>query len=217
MSLEEENIELSTEFQKKRKLPIEKISEDLNEILLLVTDQIEKQRKSLEKNKGTRTLKSVKKKIEHALIYFPALEKKFRPVKRDTSKSGFVVPFNISEELSDFLEIDSTSKLSRSDVQCALSAYIHLNDDEDREKILKWKYLNALNRDLRDVKCKRIIKPDDKLSKLLNYEKYKIDVSKGLIFINNKKLDKKVAVVDDNLQYYVVMKLIQPHFIKIKN
>ena len=112
------------------------------------------------------------------------------------------------------MQIDQNSSISREDAQCALSVYINIKPDEQREKSLKWKYLNPQNRDIRDPSNKRIIIPDSKLSKLLGYEEYKDKVQNGEIYINSKKLGQKVLVEDDKMEYYVMISLMQKLFLK---
>ena len=122
--------------------------------------------------------------------------------------------YEVSKELASFSGI-KTNQLSREDVQCIISVYIYLNPEETREKMLKWKHLNTVGRDLRDSTNKRKIIPDAKLSKLLKDDKYKQDVKNGNItMIPKKGTTEKRIVTDDSLYYYVIMKLIQPHFVK---
>ena len=194
----------------------ESLEEEFNDLLTLVDTEIDKKRKSFEKNKGIRKLIQIKKRVESIRKHIPKMIKHSRSINRDPSKNGFVIPTNISKELSKFLSIDPNTKLSRENVQCAISTYIHIDPEEDREKITRWKYLNPDFRDLRSVSNKRVIQPDDKLSSLLDYDKYREDVKKGLIEINNKKLGKKIVTSDDSLYYYILTKLIQKHFIKNK-
>lgn len=202
-------------MEKKHREPItiESLLSELDEISSLLDEEIEKRRKSTDKNRGIKFLRKIRKRVEITKKHVPKVKRKSQ-LNRDPTKSGFVIPYPISKELSEFLNVDPNSKLSRDDVQCAISAYIHIAPTESREKICRWEYLNKEKRDLRNIKNKRIVNPDDKLSSLLNYEQYKKDVKNGLITIKQKKSGDIIPIIDDSLQYYVIMRLIQPHFKK---
>ena len=197
--------------KKRQPVTVESVVAELDALTLFVDTELDKRRKSLGKDKGINAFRSIRKRVEGVKKHVSKLPKRAIVVNRN---GGLIMPFNITPELADFIQVDHTTKISRNHVQCALSAYININPEESRQKILRWKHLNSSHRDLRDPSCKRIIMPDDKLSKLLDYEKYKKDVKQGLIHIKSKKLGQKVVVTDDKLEYYVIIRLIQHHFLK---
>lgn len=183
----------------------EDIIQSIDDLLLDIDREIDRSEKSLDKSKSLRCLRYTKKSLLKIKKDIPKMRKKIN--RTDYSNSSFTIPLTLSQELSKFLQIDNDIKLSRSEVQCALSAYINIKIDEDRDRILKWDYLNKSGRDLRDETNGLIIIPDEKLSNLLNYEQYKNDVEKGLV--KNKKGD---LIIDDTLTYNIMIKLIQAHF-----
>ncbi len=214
-NIPEASTPISQISQRKKRMPItlEMVMGELDEMKKMLDNEIEKRRKSLDKHKGTNFLRGIRKRIDRVEKHVPKL-KKIRAISKD-SKNGLSIPISITQEFSKFLKIDPDEKISRIDGQCALSAYINLKPDESREKILRWKYLNPHNRDLRDVNDKRIIHPNKKLSNLLNYDNYKKDVKKGLIKTNKK--NEQIIVTDDKLEYRVVIRLFQIHFKKNLN
>jgi len=169
------------------------IIEDLDEISNILDIEIDKCMKSLDKNKSTRCLKKIKKRIDRLKRDVPRIKKKIN--RDDYSNSGFTKKMSISKELTSFLGVDKDTKLSRDDIQSALCTYINIKPNEAREKMTQWSYLNKEGRDLRDPTNKKIIIPDDKLAELLHYNEYC-----------------KQSSTDNKLYYYVLMKLIQPHF-----
>ncbi len=215
MALSDSGNEIQKDLKKKREpITTESVTGELDSIIKFIDKEIDKRRKSLDKNKGTKALRSIRKRVEESKKHVAKIKRGSRSgIPRDTSKSGLLLKYNVTPELANFLHIDRDEKLSRSDVQCALSAYINLDPDEKRDRIMRWKHLNENHRDLRDNQNRRIINPDKPLSQLLNYEQYKKDVKNKIIFINNKKAGEKVVVTDDRLQYYVIMRLIQKHFV----
>lgn len=183
----------------------EDIVENLGEILEIVNKEIDRSEKSTEKTKSLRTLRKIKKRVERLKKDVPKIKRK--NTRTDYSNNTFCVPMKISKELSNFL--NHPGPLSRDEVQCAISAYINIKIDEERDKILRWKHLNTIERDLRDETNLSIIIPDDKLSKLLGYDEYVKQVERGKII--NKKGD---VVTNSDLKYCIVTKLLQKHFEK---
>lgn len=198
---------------KRKPVTQESVVEELETVVELLNKELEKLKMSTDKNKNTRLLKSVRKKVEKAKSHIPKIKKK-RNILRDPSSSGFMVPYKVSDELLQFMKLEKGTPVSRNDVQCALSAYIHLSEDETREKVLRWKHLNPKSLDLRDPKNKRIINPDPALNKLLRYNDYKKKVKNGKVTKKVRQTGEKVVVTDPSLEYYVIMRLIQHHFLE---
>jgi upstream activation factor subunit UAF30 len=93
-------------------------------------------------------------------------------VKKENAKkspSGFAKPCVISDELCEFMEMPSKSEVSRTEVTRFINNYVKKHD-------------------LHDPKNKRIIKPDNKLKKILK-------VKDG-----------------DEISFFNLQKLISPHF-----
>jgi hypothetical protein len=226
---------MNTTSGKREKVSSESVMKDIKSILTILDSEIDKRKKTLDKNKGLSTFRSIKKKVERLEKSLPKIMKKTRSNKN--IKNNFNKPVLISEELSNFLQVDKNVQLTREDVNCAIFTYINIKPDEKREKILKWKHLNwntttngsdenggSPQRDLRDQIKKDTIIPDDALSKLLNYEEYKKEIDK---FLNKEKseeieeskspyLNKNGSHPKDNkLRFTSVIKLIQPHIVKI--
>lgn len=204
----------SSPVPRKKREPItqESILVEVRDLLKLLGGEIERLQKSTDKQKGSKFLKSVQKRVVTLEKHIPKLSKKHG--KRSSNRSGFTISYNITPELAKFLQVEPDTQIARKQVQCALSAYIHLNKDEKREKILEWKHLNPKFRDLRDENNKRVILADAKLSKLLDYEGYKKQVKDGKVTMKNKKLGTVTKITSPDLEYCVVMKLIQKHFMK---
>jgi chromatin remodeling complex protein RSC6 len=202
--------------RKKKHIVQESILEDLDELVNFVDKEIQRLMMTTDKQKGSKFLRSIRKRAEHIKKNVENMSLRKKAVEFDSSKSGFLIKYRITDELAKFLGIDPKTKpsLSRSEVQSALCAYINLNSDEARETSLKWSHLNKNHRDLRDPNNKKIIVPDAALSKLLNYEGFKAQVLKGEIKKKNRKTGNEVVLTEPNLEYCYLMKLIQRHFVK---
>jgi chromatin remodeling complex protein RSC6 len=90
----------------------------------------------------------------------------------------------------------------------------NVKPEEKKEQILKWAHLNpGGKRNLQDPKNKMSIIPDQKLKKLLGYDKYIKEVNDKKVFKNITNKDtgrkEKVLVTDPILSYSVIQKLIQ--------
>lgn len=219
------NVENTTLDGRKPRVPRKKATiEDhiakYDKLFVLLDSEIE--RKSKEKERGIRTLRKVRKTLKILRKEIPQVTKsriaKQYASTRKSGKSGLNIEYNISEEMRVFLKLDKNQKISRNDAFRAICVYINLKDGETREQMLKWEYLNpGGKRNLQNKHDHKAIIPDKALSKLLNYEKYKKDVKKGKIVINTtdptSKVKSKKVVTSDFLYYYVLQKLITPHFI----
>lgn len=223
-----DDTESTASYMKRSRDPItsKSVMEEISKIKNIVMKELDKQMKSLEKHKGTRTLRNISKRLDVLEKHIPKI-KKIRPpreIKFDkdgnviTPPNSFSLVYDVSKELYEFAGITKKADqkgLSREDVQCIINTYIYLNPEEDREKMMRWSHLNPTKRDLRDPEDKRRIVPDAKLSKLLKYEEYKKDVKEGKITVKDKKSENGTRVMeDDSLFHYTIMKLIQPHFLK---
>lgn len=205
MELQNQSIKIKV---RKSKPTIESVLKELDDSLEYLQLEIDKRKKTLNKNKGLNTFRHVQKNLEHIKKVIPKIAKKTRNTQNN--KNNFNKSVSISDELVEFLQVDKDTKLMREEISCAIFTYINIKDDENREKILKWKYLNDNpKRDLRNPEHKDIIIPDDKLSNLLDYNQYKLDVLNKLI--KNKKGE---IVTDDRLYYKTILKLIQKHINK---
>jgi chromatin remodeling complex protein RSC6 len=206
---------MSVEVKGKRKKPtaIEHL-QHYEDLLNYLTTEIDRKCRNMEP--GVRTLRKTKKKLLLMRKELPKLrltKKTFAGEKKEAT--GLSNPMLISEELADFLQVDSTTLLSRLEVNRAICVYCHLNPDEKREGMLRWSYLNN-GRDLRNPNNKRLIIPDDSLSDLLRYPEYVEKVKRGEI-IRKKKLEdgsviSKVAT-DSSLTYLIMPTLLNIHLL----
>lgn len=203
-----------------RKRPtIEDHISNYNQLFDLLNAEIE--RKSREQEKGVRSLRKVRKRLlqmrkEVPYITRSKAARKYASMRKIPENGGINLPLSISKELRNFLEVEKGLKLSRLDVMRAICVYCHFKDGETRENMLRWKYLNPKGkRNLQNKDNGQIIEPDTKLSKLLNYEKYKKDVAnrkvKRIVKDKNTGSKKSVPVKDDALYYCTIQKLITPH------
>lgn len=201
---------------KKRPVTFEEHMQKYDELLKLVSDEIDK--RAREGTAGTRAFRKIRKKIVVLQKETPkVMKKKYRP--KSKKRSGFILDCEISDELRTFLKLKKGENLSRIDITNAICVYAHLDPKEKREKILRWKHLNPNGkRDLQDPDNKRAIVPDAALSKLLGYKKYVSDVEKGKVKrIKTDPVTKEKHLVveeDSTLYYYVIQKLIQKHIVK---
>ena len=179
--------------------------------------------RSRRKEKGTRAFRTIRKLIIQMKKEVPVISHYRLPRNpnkdRSDLKSGLMMRFPISKELADFLQVPTDTVLSRLEATCAICVYSYLKDDEDRESMLSWKYLNPdCKRNLQNPQDKRAIIPDKALTKLLRYDQYKKSVAKGLITkkTKNKETGVRETVTLDNdfLYYWVMQKLLSVHFLK---
>lgn len=179
------------------------------------------QRKSKLGDGGVKFLRKLRKRITSLKKEFPVVISRKGRYRGNKKTSGLIKKYPISEELADFLEIDHNTLISRLDATRAICVYSKLGLNEEREEMLKWKHLNPDGkRNLQNPDNRSVILPDAKLSKLLKYDKYKKLVSAGKITKNkiNKETGRKTkeVVVDPELRYWVIQRLITKH-IKTEN
>jgi len=130
---------------------------------------------------------------------------------RGEGKGGFSKGYSVSDELTEFLQLEPGTHVSRIDATRAICVYAYLRPEENREQMLKWAFLNENNRDLQDPKNKRAIIPDEKLRVLLRYDEYAQNVRDGKI-TKTMAGGRVVTVTDPLLYYWVIQKLLQSHF-----
>lgn len=207
--------------QKKQRAPrrpvtLESHLEKYDNLLKILDGEIE--RKQKEKEKGTRVFRSIRKLTRELRNEASKISKTKRRVSSDGKKvSGFVLKCKISDKLADFMGLDHGSTPSRNEITNSICVYANLKDGENRPQMLKWKHLNpGGKRNLQDPDDKMVIKPDAKLSKLLNYAQYKKDVKAGkvtkTVTVTDKNKNKKrqtVVVKTPEMRYWVIQRLIQ--------
>lgn len=192
-----------------------------NQLFELLDAEIE--RKSREKEKGVRSLQKVRKSLKNMRKEVPYItrSKEGRKIAstRKPSIGGLEMKYYISADLRNFLQLGPKDTITRLDATRAICVYARLKKGEDRKPTLKWAYLNPDGkRDLQNKDNKKAIVPDKALGNLLNYKRYQKDVAKGKI---TKKVKDKTTgessnqkVKEDDLYYWVIQKLITPHFLE---
>jgi len=147
-------------------------------------------------------------------------------------------PRRITHHLADFLRIPRDQSISRADVNMAITAYIYFKPLRDNDKNIdtvqyrkKLYWADRLNpslaeadgkrrylRDLKDPKNPTVIIPDERLSELLEYDKFVEDVHAGKITFKckNAKTEKQENVVhtDTHLTYPILQHLLTKHFLE---
>ena len=135
--LDNDNLEESVNERKtKKKQTVESILKLLNETIELLDSEIEKRKKTLDKIKGLSTFRIVKKKLNYLQKNIPKIAKKTRT--NNNTKNNFNKMVNISSDLANFIKIDKKIEIAREDIACAIFAYININPNEQREKILNF-------------------------------------------------------------------------------
>ncbi len=196
----------------RKKVTLETHLAKLDSLLKLLDDEID--RKSREKEKGTRTFQRIRKVVREIKRETPKIANAKRRVRVTGNRvSGFMIKYPVNEEGARFLQLDKGTPLSRRELTNAICVYAHRKPDEIRELMLKWDYLNLKGeRDLQKPGERMVILPDDTLTKLLRYEEYQKQVKAGKIIkrVKIKETGKTVEKIqtDDSLYYYVVQKLI---------
>lgn len=202
----------------KRKRPTaEEHLQHYDELLSYLSQEID--RKSREMEPGVRTLRKAKKKLMNMKKELPKIrftKKVFAPLTK-REPVGLLTPLPISIELAQFLHFPEVALISRLDAIRALCVYCHLDPEESREEMLRWRHLNTINRDLQDPKDRRYILPDTPLSKLLRYDSYKKSVDKGEIYRSKKDKESGEVtmekVTSSRLSYLIIQKLVSIHFL----
>lgn len=182
--------------------------DSLQELYDLLNLEIEKQQKKMIPCFGIRTLKTARLKVEKLQKRFPKVAKRQTIKRKSNTISGIMKQNSITKDLADFLKVEPTTKLSRVEIQSAISIYCNVKD-KDKPSYQRWGYLNVDGaRCLQDPINKKFIIPDECLSKLFDYENYKKRIAEGKITVINKKTGLPKIVVDDRLQYFTISTLI---------
>jgi chromatin remodeling complex protein RSC6 len=175
-------------------------------------------------NQALREFEIMKKRVGKKLV-----------AKRRTggnTNGALVAPIPISEELTKFLGVKTGTRLGRSEVNRAITAYIQFNPDKKpvldtptreaayKNKLMWVKKLNSDGkvRNLQDPSGKNVIIPDEALSKLLRYKDYVKAVKAGKVEFNHTdpktRQVSKVVQKDPKLTYSVLQHLLRVHFLK---
>lgn len=132
---------------------LEDICLQLETMEKLILEEIEKRREATDKNgnRGIKFLRTLNKNVKQVHQKVKRFKNKKNRVKRTgETKSGFMMPMKISDEMCKFAGWTNNEPKSRVDVTKTLCAYIKEHD-------------------LQDPKDRRKIKPDEALAKLLSY------------------------------------------------
>lgn len=199
----------------RRDVTPELFNQALQEVYDILNIEIEKQQKKMTLCSGIRSFKSARSRIAKLQKQFPKVAKPTRRYTkpRTNTNNGFMKPMAISEELSVFLSVPADTKLSRVEIQTAISVYCNVKNTSSQNYI-KWQHMNPDGkRSLQNPERKMHIIPDDVLSNLLRYDEYKKDVADGKIFVKKKILGgtELVPVTDDRMQYSTIPRLISVH------
>lgn len=215
---DETDAEVASVVSKRREVNYQTHMQKYDEIIKLLTDDLEKRKRKSEA--GTRIFTTVISRLEDMQKEVPKVVKSMKKKRATTSTtSGFSIKCAITPELAKFVGVKPDTLLTRSEISNALYAYIHLDLEEAREGVMKWKHLNPEGkRNLQDPTNKTRINPDKALSKLLGCDAYKRDVLAGKVTkgVTNKTTKEKEQVVqtDDRIYYNTIQKLIQRHILK---
>ena len=205
--------------RRRRTVTVESHLEKYDALIRMLSHEID--RKCKYKEKGVRTLQSLRRTLEDMRHEVPKLSKRKRaprPEGAPVPKTGLTVSVKISDEFAAFMRLDecniSRDEITRNDATNAICVYAHYNPDETRGHMKKWRHLNPDGeRDLQDPNNRKAIIPDKVLSKLLGYEEYRTRVASGDVKRSKKVNGQAVVVMDDALYYYVIQRLITPHFV----
>lgn len=180
-------------------------------------------RKSREKEKGTRSLRTIRKVLIQMRKDLPQVtrskEARKQSSTRKETKSGLMMQFPISKELADFLNVPGDTRLSRVEVTRAICVYAHIKENEKRDEMIRWKHLNPDGkRNLQFPQDKKAIIPDKALTKLLRYDAYKKKIAAGQITRKSKNKETGITEVTvvktEALYYWAIQSLLSVHFLK---
>lgn len=171
-------------------------------------------------HKAVQHMRSVLKEYAYMSKRFLPLTKKKRK-QVDKSNNILMKKVSVSPDLSKFLKLKKGERVSRSEVNTAVTMYINIKDLKAVAPEKK-KWVNRMNpggkRCLQDEEHHNIIVPDKALSSLLNYPAYqkKVKAGKQVWRRKNKETGEYEDMVEDNdrLTYSVVQHLLAPHFPK---
>ena len=152
---EEDDVQVGDDGKKKRVAPSrDSVLANFDDVIDSIEKEIEALRDSSSKTKGVKFLRTLGKKIKLLKSQSTRIIGKRTQSQRKSGSnttSGFLKPVPISKDIAKFAGWSSSDKKSRVDVTKFLCNYIRENK-------------------LQNEKDKRQIKPDAKLSKLLNYD-----------------------------------------------
>lgn len=218
----QESEEIVSEEPKKvralrKKVTLESHMENYEIVLDLLDKEIERKKK--EREKGIRSLTSIRSKVLVLKKEAPKISKVKRKSRPGNFVSGFTSQCRITEEMADFLQIPHDSTISRTEITNAICTYARLKPDEKRPQILKWSYMNpGGKRNLQNPDNKMAVIPDDALGKLLGYEDYAKKVADGKVTINRKNKEtlvyEEIVVTDPSLRYCMIQRLINSHILE---
>jgi upstream activation factor subunit UAF30 len=155
-----ESVAENAPVKKKRHVPTrESVSQEFDDLLASVEEEITRLRESATKAKGVKFLRSVGKKVKTLRSHAQRVMKTRRTTNRKNNKnSGFQKPVRISKELAKFAGWPVDELRSRVDVTKHICNYIKEHDlqlPEDRRQI----------RIEDDAKLKKLLKFDSKKDK----------------------------------------------------
>jgi chromatin remodeling complex protein RSC6 len=148
-------------------------------------DDFVESRKNGDKNTGIRELRSIRSALNQLQNHTRRAFKIKNRVKREPQpNSGFMKPVSISKELASFCGIDPSGQYSRTEIT---------------KKVCEYVKSNSLN----DSADKRVINPDSKLQKLLNF-----NPSNPPMELNKKTGKTEPA----KLTYFLLQKYMKHHY-----
>ena len=179
---------VSQSSSSKRRCDPQEVIEELENISHFCENEILKLKRE-NFGRGVRPIQKIKAQIHQIIKMVPKIAKK----RNITKPLGLNKQFQIDPKLASFLQIPDHRMISRSETINAFCVYIHLKFEESREKMLRWKHLNEVDRDLRNPTNRREIILDKTLISLWN-----------------------LSSEEEKIYYYSIPKLINPFFISSK-
>ena len=144
--VEEKNVS-----KKRREVTHETVSAEFDAILEMIRESIEQSRSAGSKKPGNiKLLRQLGKRVKVLRADCLRISKQRKNKRKFNPFAGFLKPVNISDEMAKFAGWDPVQLKSRNDATRYICDYIK-------------------NNDLQDPTDRRRIKPDNKLSKLLDY------------------------------------------------
>jgi upstream activation factor subunit UAF30 len=139
----------SSDDKKKRRHPTkDTVSEDFNELVACIDEEIQRLRQSSGKTKGVKFLRTLNKRVKTLRTHSNrVMKQKHKTNRKNNTNSGFLKPVQISKEMAKFTGWDSSELRSRVDVTKYICKYIrdnNLQNPEDRRQILADKKLSKL-------------------------------------------------------------------------
>ena len=149
------------------------VSDECIAMLAMISDEIKSIKEGSRKGTGVQFLNSLSRKLKTHSTNVSRVTKKRQVSKRASSvNSGFLKPVIVSREVAEFAGWNHNDLHSRTDVTKVICNYIKENN-------------------LQNPKNRRLIVPDDKLSKLLSFES---------------------SSFEDEIRYCDIQRLLKSHF-----